>query len=144
MPWYTSKDVWLRASASESAHAFVSLHLPRGIHPIRENGFSETTPKCHRADHRMPPEMAQVCSIRLILLYMFRGDAMLTMGPWKRRNMYYAPPDINFVVMAKALFDFSAQCQRVLISNALGHWVRIYVKFNKWLFIVVCFPQIKK
>ena len=47
-------------------------------------------------------------SIRLILLYKLWGDAMLTMGPYGSVGTCiknYAPPEINHVVMTKALFD---------------------------------------
>ena len=57
---------------------------------------------------------------RLILLYMFRGDAVLTMGPYGSTGtciINYNPPEIN-VVMAKALFDCSSRCHFDL--NALG------------------------
>ena len=49
-------------------------------------------------------------SIRPILLYRFRGDATLTMGPYRTTGMCiinYTSPEINAVVIAKALFDFS-------------------------------------
>ena len=46
-----------------------------------------------------------------ILLYTFRGDAMLTMGLYGSVGMciinYYAPLEINVIVMVKALFDCS-------------------------------------
>ena len=41
-------------------------------------------------------------SIRPILLYRFRGDAMLSMGPYGSAGtciINYAPPEINVVVM---------------------------------------------
>ena len=67
-----------------------------------------------------------------------------------------APPEINVIVMAKALFDFSSvnvtsqsmlrhnrQRDSCTINGAFQQQMapnRTDVKFNKFLLIVVCFP----
>ena len=80
-------------------------------------------------------------------------NAMLTMGPYGSAGlctMNYTPPQINMVIMTKALFDCPSQCQpHIIISDASNRQCdtctidsafqqqttldKIDVKFNKWL-----------
>ena len=67
-----------------------------------------------------------------------------------------APPEINVVVMAKALFDCNLTSQSMLHHNQQRDSCKINgafqqqmapnrtdIKFNKFFLIVVCFPKIR-
>ena len=58
---------------------------------------------------------------RPVLLYMFRSDTTLTMGPYGSAGMCiinYAPLEINVVIMAMPIFDCSPQCQPYVTISA--------------------------
>ena len=51
----------------------------------------------------------------------FRGDMTLTIGPYGSAGtciINYAPPEINVVIMVKALLDCSSHCQPCVTISA--------------------------